>query len=90
MSKGNQASHDPRVHSEFNLSSGKFAQIAHLEMLRDCSRPWLMLENMRMRMTPRTMRAVPRTSDVVTATIISTDSVVVTYEFQQATLQTEN
>lgn len=36
-------------------------------MDRSCFRPWLMLEKTTMRMTPRTMSAVPRISDVVTA-----------------------
>jgi len=36
-------------------------------IVMDWERPWLILENMRMRMTPSTMTAVPRMSVAVTA-----------------------
>jgi hypothetical protein len=41
------------------------------ETERDWERPWLMDEKTRMRITPRTMTAVPRMSVGVTATGVS-------------------
>lgn len=46
---------------------------AHLSIDIDCCRPWLILENTMIRMTPRTMTAVPLMSVAVTATLSTKD-----------------